>query len=225
MGLDGVELLIAVEERFGVTISDDEAESTLTVGDLITIVAARRAAVRPGQCLFLEPFCRARRFVREFVGNPALRLRPSTSIASVIPLQRRREFWMSLRSLIGYPPPLERSTIVKSGLWAFGVIAFGSMVAFSWQDRSYQIMALLGAMGATIASVLATERLCVVPPKGLATLGDLTRRLAGLSFAMNPAPEVAEILPILKEIISEQLGVSPDEVVPSASFVNDLGLR
>jgi acyl carrier protein len=38
MGLDTVELIMAVEERFGITIEDREAEKVVTVGKLYQLV-------------------------------------------------------------------------------------------------------------------------------------------------------------------------------------------
>ena len=38
MGLDSVELIMAVEEAFGIEIANAEAETIVTVGDLLQIV-------------------------------------------------------------------------------------------------------------------------------------------------------------------------------------------
>jgi acyl carrier protein len=41
MGLDSVELLMRVEEHFEIRVTDQEAESVLTVGDLLNLVCAK----------------------------------------------------------------------------------------------------------------------------------------------------------------------------------------
>ena len=46
LGLDSVELVIAIEEEFGLTISDDEAAAMHTVGDVYYFVIDRLA----GKC-------------------------------------------------------------------------------------------------------------------------------------------------------------------------------
>ena len=47
MGLDAVELLMAVEEEFGIDISDAEAECTRTVGELHALVVGKLSPTQP----------------------------------------------------------------------------------------------------------------------------------------------------------------------------------
>ena len=53
MGLDGVEMVMATEERFGITISDAEAELIRTPGMLIDLVVSKVH-------LNSERFCRSK---------------------------------------------------------------------------------------------------------------------------------------------------------------------
>ena len=57
MGLDSVELLWAVEEHFGIDITNDEANVIGTVGDLEAVIAAKllaRGESRPPGMLYEE---------------------------------------------------------------------------------------------------------------------------------------------------------------------------
>ena len=64
MGLDSVELIIAWEEAFGITITDEEAARMLTPRDVIELIAARRAdLVRD------EIAARVREITLEQIGN------------------------------------------------------------------------------------------------------------------------------------------------------------
>ena len=46
---------------------------------------------------------------------------------------------------------------------------------------------------------------------------------SGESADGNPAAQSAEVVTKVKDLISQSLGVSPDEIVSGASFIDDLG--
>ena len=64
MGLDSVELIIAWEEAFGITITDEEAARILTPRDVIELIAARRADLARD-----EIAARVREITLEQIGN------------------------------------------------------------------------------------------------------------------------------------------------------------
>jgi acyl carrier protein len=43
--LDAIELTMAVEERFSIVVSDDEAEAATTVAELLALIAGKKAGV------------------------------------------------------------------------------------------------------------------------------------------------------------------------------------
>ncbi|MGD0631828.1 MAG: hypothetical protein ABR987_21055, partial [Terracidiphilus sp.] len=59
MGLDSVELVLRTEDEFSIILSDDEAASAITVGDLYNLVLSK-LDVTPG-CLTSKAFYATRR--------------------------------------------------------------------------------------------------------------------------------------------------------------------
>ena len=51
MGLDSVELVMSVEEHFGITIPDDDASTLTTVGNLLGFERTHRCRWRPDRLL------------------------------------------------------------------------------------------------------------------------------------------------------------------------------
>jgi acyl carrier protein len=56
------------------------------------------------------------------------------------------------------------------------------------------------------------------------TVGDLRNYVIEQLRARGDSPVEAEVWEKLREIVVEQLGVGPEQVVPAASFVEDLGM-
>lgn len=225
MGLDGVELVMEVERRFGITLKDGEMGQIRTVGDLAGLIDQRMASRQHSACPTMVGFLAVRRLVREVMGDAELRLRPAMAIASVVPAHARRRFWRSAVSQLEVPlPPLEQTRAMRRLTLAMhvGLAAIGISTVFI--DPAILplgvVAAALGMLG--LHWIMWWSRTEV--PTSMATAGQLAQHVAGASMAIAPPLSPQQVFDSLREIIVHQLGVRPDEVVRDARFVEDLGL-
>ena len=186
MGLDGVEILMEVEEHFGITITDAEASEVCTVGDLLALIESRFAERADEKCKSLPAFLHVRRFTREFLAAPELRLRPSTQIASVIPLARRREYWKQFPLLYGTAAPeLCRPLPIRYLLIGATCIALVAALSTLFVDPAILPAGLAAAVLITFLMYSVTMPLKLMPPSKFSNFGDATRKLVGLKHATN----------------------------------------
>ena len=99
MGLDGVELVMAWEESFGISIPDAEAAVTRTPRMATELICREVAAVeRPGICLSQRAFYRLRRSFQHVLACPRSSLLPQTRVVDLVPPKDRRQIWQTLAS-------------------------------------------------------------------------------------------------------------------------------
>ena len=102
MGLDSVELIIATEETFGVSISDAEAEQIITPRHLINHIKGlvnARPKCRP--CLSQRAFHRVRRSLVTAAQVDRSSISLSTKISQLFPKPQRVNSWQSFRQVSG----------------------------------------------------------------------------------------------------------------------------
>ena len=101
-------LVMAVEEKFGLTIPDAEAEKIRTMGQLYDYVLARVARGQAQVCVTSAAFYRLRRALGEVCGVPRERVRPRARVEDLVPLPDRPRAWQELRARLDnlhLPPP------------------------------------------------------------------------------------------------------------------------
>lgn len=122
MGLDFVELVMVLEDQFGIDIANDEAASVVTVDDLWRIVSGK---VKPARCATSTAFYQIRRGLMETAGCARAEIRPGTRLETLLPRQRRSRLWKDLGRHLGRRLPgaetvgdLARSLAPADANWA-----------------------------------------------------------------------------------------------------------
>lgn len=122
MGLDAVEIILRTEDEFSITISDDEAAASVTVGDLFRVILAK-LDVSPG-CLSSKAFYLTRRALVDVLGVPRHTIRPSTRLSPLLPDESRQKQWLQIRERLGLEMPelrvpgdLKQDIRKRNSLW------------------------------------------------------------------------------------------------------------
>lgn len=99
MGLDGVEMVMELEDEFGIRIPDDEAERMQTVGQTVEFVARELTARRPpgpDVCPSARAFYRLRAALMRGYRLPRSAVRPDATVGELVPDDARRFDWNEL---------------------------------------------------------------------------------------------------------------------------------
>jgi acyl carrier protein len=224
MGLDGVEIIMATEERFGITIPDEDAEKMRTVGDLHHYVLHKLETQYPeDRCLTSANFYLFRRSCMRTLHVPRSDIKPSTRLSNLLPSRHRSSYWKQLRS----ETQLELPALLLP-LWSYPIIFMPALLVL------WVLHGQFGTEPALLLSIViaAISYLIVSPhanrfPRQITTVRDLV-------YVVTPAEQQlpAEtrhdpdfIWSEVKQIIVDQLRVDPAKVTPTADLVRDLGCR
>ena len=103
MGLDSVELVMSVENKFGIRIEDSEAEKIYTVQDFADIVFSRIIKNPTDKCLTQIVFYRIRKALRNLTSTEK-EIRPDMKISELFTQSELKE--IGIVSVPGDVPPL-----------------------------------------------------------------------------------------------------------------------
>lgn len=228
MGLDAVQLIMDVEDHFGISIQNSEAERLRSVGDLVALVQSRVNAAHAATCPTLSSFLLLRSCVREIANDDRLRVRTSTRVVDALSSSERQRLWNRLHEFLGAAPPRLRRPRVMRKILLFLVLASIVSAMASAAAIDLAVLPLTLALTAIFTIVLhyVTLPFRIVPPDGLTTFGAISQRIAGVTVATKQLHlrSLEEILNEVKPIVVDALGVDASEVVPTARFIEDLGM-
>lgn len=231
MGLDGVELILAIEDHFGIEIPDRDAWELTTPRKLIDYIAEKLKAdsKAPATCLSQHAFHRLRTAIIEVTGLPRKSIQPSTKLEEIFSEETRIQKWANLQNILNVSrgPTLARSPSLMRLLWYIHLIVFLVLLLLLCTKLPVKISFFL-----TIAIILAAATISMLATKSYATyiqpagytVGDLSRILVtDKPEESNPREwSRSEIAAITRAITMEQIGVT--EFNDDDRFVEDLGV-
>lgn len=233
MGLDSVELVLAIEEAFDITITDEEASGIRTVGDMLDLLVSKLQTADNSTCQSQRAFHVLRRGAQDAFGIQRRKFRPNALLEDVVPVNRRRDVWSDwqMRTHAANWPVLVLPNSVN--LSALGSILATSALITWWMGRftsiGYGVGFLLGIvtffLGARVL-MSVTRPLCTAFPRDCLYVRDL----ALFMLAKNPQTlgfqratwTRDEIYSRLRNVIVEQTTV--DNFDEQLRFVDDMGI-
>lgn len=235
MGLDSVELVMAVEEEFAIHIEDEEAGKLMTVGDFYNLVLAKLHGEGTKRCLTSAAFYRTRRGFVDGLGMNRRAISPSTALEAILPRVDRRANWQRLQSATDiHIPDLEFPTWLQLSFVAFGMMMSFATTAAIYHRLGFQLGAVYGlialVVGGLIAAMLTklSKFAAVAFPHRAVTVGDLSRDVLAANHAQLAAAvggwNKKEVWEALCRVIVNQTGVDREKVKPEARIVKDLGV-
>ena len=222
MGLDAVEIVMDVEDHFGITIQNAEAEHVRTVADLVALIQGRISAAHEAYCPMLPAFLKLRTTVRDATGDKTFRIRPRQRIADRLSIPQRRQLWKRLSELLGSAPRGLRRPQLLRQILGTSVVALLGTALITAVAIDVRILPVTLAVAAFCIFLL---HIVTVPFRTVA-FGDITAKLVGVTSATKQLQlrTADDILCELRPLIVDVLGVDGEEVVPDARFVEDLGV-
>lgn len=230
MGLDGVELVMRVEERFGVEIEDAEAGPVTTPGMLIDLVFSKLPATEVDRCCSQRAFYLLRRALGEQYGTARKEIRPETGIRAWFAGEDSHNRWFRLQEQVGAKswPGLELrprdQELLKMAHLSVFFLSFTIFMAWL-RNADAILLALMGGFAAVwISSKLAeawTAGFRRYPPARIKILRDL---VPFVETSGQITWTRARAAAIISGIVIDQLGLEAQEYREEARFVEDLGL-
>lgn len=234
MGLDGVELVMQVEEEFEISIADSDYSQIATVGCLHQYILQQleirhQSYLTHQTCPSVPAFVETRRAITMLLPIERKMVRPTTQLATILPRRSRRHVWQQLQAVthirlppLVLPPGIRQLAIV-------GTVGILLTTAYACGDIFGVVgffFALLTCTGLSVAIFASTRPLASAFPAHFHTVADIVR-------AARPPHYPPQRLPLwivdskivwhnLVEIIVSALAVAPSEVTPDARFVEDL---
>jgi hypothetical protein len=227
MGLELVELILAVEERFEIHIPDKDAARLNNTRKLIDYVSARvsLAGGLARECASQRAFYTVRKGLMAG-GTSRSAVLPNTPLVELLPPESRRSAWHALERQINVPhwPELHRSDLVPRFTWYAGLTA-GAAAAIPILRAMPSGTGLLVAMAAIligIGFVHWTTRPFALhfSPIGL-TAGDLSKLVASRQPVPSPPYTREEVAAVVRALVTLHLGVA--SFTDDDDFVTNLG--
>jgi acyl carrier protein len=232
MGLDSVEILVNVENAFGITISNYEAEKIYTVGDIHNIVWRNIQGRQSMRCRSQQLFYKLRYIFINRYKIPREAIEPDASLNNIFPQKNRRlkyhrlqkELQLKLPELV-LPAAWARALRVTGVLFIPATLAVTLVLIYGYhRTRWLYLLPALGLLATVfISNILDAVRTEFRPE----TIKEYTKEVLSLNYGtlMQEKPiDRKEMEVLINNVIAETMGIRLSEISPEKSLAYDLGI-
>jgi acyl carrier protein len=232
MGLDSVEILVNVENAFGITISNYEAEKITTVGDIHNVVWRNVQGRQSMRCRSQQLFYKLRYLLINKFQVPRDAIELDASLNEIFPKKNRRikyfrlqkELQLKLPELV-LPAGWNRFLIVTGFTLIPGLLALALVLMYGYGYTWWlYLLPGLGIISTVfISNILDAVRTEFKPD----ILKGFTQTVLAFNYGTlmtDKGVNRDEMEIIINNIIAETGGLDLHEVSPEKSLTNDLGL-
>ena len=232
MGLDSVEILVNVENAFGITIANFEAEKITTVGDIHSIVWRSVQGRQSMRCKSQQLYYKLRHaLLTKFrVDKDAVEL--NASLNEIFPKANRRRLYRKLEKELRLKlPPLVLPEAWEIALRFTGLLLIigtlvGSLIMIN-QFNYTRWLYLLPGLGVLLtiffSNLLDSVRIVFKP----AIVKDYTQTVLSLNYTtliQQNGTNRKEVELIINNVIAETIGLELHEIAPEKKLQDDLGI-
>ena len=222
MGLDSVEMIISVENKFGVHLADRDVEKVRTVGNLYELLRRVLSDPNNGKCRTQHIFYRLR---RSLTASQRRVFAPGHNLKFYFDNERIRQQYTNLALDLDLDlPPLRTPLWFKQAFISLYCVML--LLATIATESGYPSGLLLWLSAFFVVPLYNA----ISPPfrKQLpyTYVRQFVERVTEIneSWLQSAKPQNETLYHALKHLIVESLGVDPSEVTMNARFVEDLGL-
>ena len=210
--------MMALEERFGVAISDAEAEAAVTPAAVVELIFGKLRSTDERVCVSQRAFYLLRKGLARTFGVSRRSVALGADVRSFAVGRSEREVWNDLKATVEARswPPLARPSWLVVSLWLLSLCVFCALLAvFPWY--------VAGACAGFVAfvAVRLTEPLCSRIPVRFSKVRALVP-FAVTSDAIAWTRD--QVTSLVKRLVIEQLGLREEQYREDAHFVKDLGM-
>jgi len=221
MGLDGLEILTAVEDEFRIAIPEALVTRFVTVGDLVDHVYSRMKRDQADVCPSQRGFYVVRKELTALLGVPRANIAPDTELDVLLPARDRTRSWDLLGKRLQFEgsdwPSLQRPMWMS--LVVFVIVPVVTFVALF--GCLAHLVTLFWTVVAMVGGAVFTSRWRRRFPRRMRKVKDLIRFPGTLDDRVWTRDEV---FLAIRRIVAQHLVIEPQRVRLDARWIDDLGL-
>jgi hypothetical protein len=229
-GEDSCELVLTIEQSFGVMFSEDDLVQATTIGALShTIFTKLKSPVSP-RCLSAVTFYELRAAFVEVFGTTRSTIFPAVSLRELMPWKSRKRQWRKIQDRLNYVLPQLTWTLWLVALWLL-LTGLALYFLFGWQTFK-----MLGAPSVLVGIVAAISILRLTAmilsqlgrhfPRSCETFGDLVKlalaRNYGKIAAKHGISSEKEVNQLVSRLIAAEIAVNVEKISGDTYFPEGL---